>query len=353
MPPQQPQFARSVQSTPPSERKQLIHVDAEAALERFVVHNASVEDMSGKEMFAIIDLMKREYGDRGAALEAQLLKVKRPFEKKMQLMAFVNDNVPGANKQATPLADVSNLAATAPADFLQRRQKPRQNPVSPTPSFASASTHNMSTCAAQALIAGLIGGRDHLSISGTELFSLVAWIKEQGDTDLEDQLMRVRLHADKKYHLANYVRKNAARLMGSFAEVPAPCVPHPTAPQHATAPQQVGGIPPSWDARYEAFEQAEEPAVQRAPRMPPAGAQMQQQVASLEQTLARCASELSSGSTYRRLTTRIIARDSQRLVSAGMMEDSYSFAVECWQADIKLVKEQLHALKSTVSSMSS
>jgi hypothetical protein len=94
----------------------VVSVDGAAALRRFTEGGAAVDSMTGKEMYAIVDLLKQEYGGSAAELENSLLRVKRQLDKKIALLAWVSDNVcPVAEK--LPLADRTNKAP--PADMAR------------------------------------------------------------------------------------------------------------------------------------------------------------------------------------------------------------------------------------------
>ena len=80
-------------------------VDAASALKRFTEGGEKADTMSGKEMYAIVDMLKREHGAEAAALEASLLKVKRQLDKKIMLLDWVGEHVgPAAAEVERPLS---------------------------------------------------------------------------------------------------------------------------------------------------------------------------------------------------------------------------------------------------------
>jgi hypothetical protein len=107
----QAQFERSGPPSPPSTRNDQA-VDGAAALRRFTEGGAPVDSMTGKEMYAIIDMLKAEHGNAGAELESSLLRLKRQLDKKIALLAWVSENV-GHIAAKPPLADRTNTAALA------------------------------------------------------------------------------------------------------------------------------------------------------------------------------------------------------------------------------------------------
>jgi len=88
----QAQFQRSGPPSPPSTRNDQA-VDGAAALRRFTEGGVPVDAMTGKEMYAIIDVLKAEYGNAGAELESSLLRLKRQLDKKIALLAWVSEHV--------------------------------------------------------------------------------------------------------------------------------------------------------------------------------------------------------------------------------------------------------------------
>lgn len=72
------QFDRSVPTTPPLEKVQPVKVDGAAALQRFTAEGVAVSEMSGKEMYAIMEHLKQGHDISG--IENELLKV-RPSSK--------------------------------------------------------------------------------------------------------------------------------------------------------------------------------------------------------------------------------------------------------------------------------
>ena len=110
------QFQRSGPASPRPERESA-PVDAASALKRFTEGGEKADTMSGKEMYAIVDMLKREHGAEAAALEASLLKVKRQLDKKIMLLDWVGEHVSPAAAVEKPrrasLADCTNTAPPA------------------------------------------------------------------------------------------------------------------------------------------------------------------------------------------------------------------------------------------------
>jgi len=159
----QAQFERSGPATPPS-TVAVVPVDAKAALRRFTEGGAPVDTMSGKEMFAIIEMLKTEYG---GGLEDSLLRVKRQLDKKMALLAWVNDNVCPVGKKEAPLSDRTNTAPQAersrPTTAPPAAEKRQPNPLAAAePAVAAAAPRAADETAIFELMNGFAeGGCSH------------------------------------------------------------------------------------------------------------------------------------------------------------------------------------------------
>lgn len=46
-------------------------------------------------------------------------------------------------------------------------------------------------------------------MSGVEMFDLIGWLKSHGHSEIEDQLIRVRLQGDKKFQLCSCAHRPA------------------------------------------------------------------------------------------------------------------------------------------------
>jgi hypothetical protein len=247
----QAQFERSGPPSPPSTRSDQT-VDGAAALRRFTVGGAPVDAMTGKEMYAIIDMLKAEHGNAGIELESSLLRLKRQLDKKIALLAWVSENISHIAPKP-PLADRTNTAAlatemprpaTAPSGAEMRQSSLRGPTVTPATSRVADDTAilqllndfaggeaglasrwragglraleepSMATAPARLITPSQpplphTAGRDHLSMTGVEMFDLIGWLKSHGHSEIEDQLIRVRLQGDKKFQLCSCARRPA------------------------------------------------------------------------------------------------------------------------------------------------
>ena len=301
------------------DKVQPLKLDGCAALQRFTSGGFPVSDMSGKEMYAILEHLKEDHFV--GALEEDMLKLRRPFDKKERLMTWVHENltpVPsiGGGPAAPPAAPP---AAAAPQEQQRPQTAPAQqragsNPVvfevdAAPPRAGAADAHN--------LIREILNGKDHATLSGNSYFGLVAYLKGSGHPELESELMRVKLLGDKKFQLVAYVKKHCAGMQ--MLEV----VEHPPTPQQSsTEPpmQQMAQQPPMQSVQMAQMQQQMQmqmQAMQMQAIQPPASGAIQQHVQTLAQTLAR-------------------------------MEESHAFAVECMRADMKQARGQLEGLKSVL-----
>jgi len=233
------QFQRSGPASPRPERESA-PVDAASALKRFTEGGEKADTMSGKEMYAIVDMLKREHGAEAAALEASLLKVKRQLDKKIMLLDWVGEHVSPAAAVEKPrrasLADCTNTAppaaeAAAPlataADAIKRQQASRS---SATQEAAPAAAKPPAEDGRIARMAALfVEGKDALSMTGGEMFEVIGWLKRLGHAEVEDSLIRVRLQGDKKTQLVSYLKRNWATLPTAAAEPAAAAAAEPAA----------------------------------------------------------------------------------------------------------------------------
>ena len=225
------QFERT-NASPEVERVKHV-VDGEAALKKFSEGGVPAIEMTGGEMFAIINTLKAQQQAGIDALDLDLLKIKRQPEKKETLMAWVSENVravarPEVPKLALPPAPLTARPAnnedpprptTAPPLTDRPDPKKRKMPVEPAP---LAPPPCLSDDEAVPLVQAFIGGKDAMKMTGAEYHGLIGWLKKHGEDGIEDQLMRVRLLGDKKVQLVGYVQKHGARISASVAEAPAP-----------------------------------------------------------------------------------------------------------------------------------
>ena len=179
-------------------------------------------------MFAIIEHLKDSYGGPAEELEKSLLKVRSQVDRKMQIVDFAT-----SRKPAAPLAARSNRPSTAPA--AAKPAAPAQveafappasaAPAAPAaPAAAEAESANiqgpqrtpprlpvapralLADAAALELVAAFVAGRDHFSMSGSEMHGLVHWLKSKGKSEVEDLLMVYKTLGEKKFQLCQYTR---------------------------------------------------------------------------------------------------------------------------------------------------
>ena len=105
-------------------------VDVDDVIKRRCGVNCNPSEMSGAEMFAVVAEMKQTHGEKGVALENELMKVKQQLHKKLHLAAWVQENV-----LRTKLEDVTNQhrPSTAPAPLEEKKASdPHPEPASAT-----------------------------------------------------------------------------------------------------------------------------------------------------------------------------------------------------------------------------
>ena len=202
-------------------------------------------------MFAIIEHLKESYGGPAEELEKSLLKVRSQVDRKMQIVDFAT-----SRKPAAPLADRSNRPSTAPA--AAKPAAPAQMeafappasaaPAAPTaPAAAEAEAANiqgpqrtpprlpvapralLADAAALELVAAFAAGRDHLSMSGSEMHGLVHWLKSKGKSEVEDLLMVYKTLGEKKFQLCQHIRMVQVPAFGWCHSLP----PEPPGPLYS------------------------------------------------------------------------------------------------------------------------
>ena len=180
-------------------------------------------------MFAIIEHLKESYGGPAEELEKSLLKVRSQVDRKMQIVDFAS-----SRKPAAPLADRSNRPSTAPAAAAKPAAPAQVEAFAPpasaapaapaAPAAAEAEAANiqgpqrtpprlpvapralLADAAALELVAAFAAGRDHLSMSGSEMHGLVHWLKSKGKSEVEDLLMVYKTLGEKKFQLCQHIR---------------------------------------------------------------------------------------------------------------------------------------------------
>lgn len=184
-------------------------------------------------------------------------------------------------------------------------------------------------------------GKDHLKMSGSEYYSLVAWLKARGHGDLEDHLLKVRTLGDKKFHLVRHIRDKCASVAPAAAmpaadefpadisdlpiDAPLPPAPAPAAPP----PVQMGG------AQVLTLSASMGSAEALQHTLPAA---LVNAVAAIQQ-----AAPIAGG-------PNAAVCDGIRTLEGtlGRLEESLNFAVECMQSDLAHAKQQLAGLKAQV-----
>ena len=102
------QFQRSMASPEAlSDKKKPVVLDGAAVLDKYV-GGESAAAMTGAEFYALVGHIKRQHGQRGEALEQELMKVTRQMDKKIRLLDWCTTNL-GRKEQpiAQPTAALS------------------------------------------------------------------------------------------------------------------------------------------------------------------------------------------------------------------------------------------------------
>lgn len=232
-----------------------------------------------------------------------------------------------------PATARAQLGGSAMSDLLGA---PASGSLTARPSTApGGAVQDMSVCAS-----AYVGGRDHLKMSGSEYFSLIAWLKSKGQDNVEDNLLKVRTLGDKKLHLVRHMKESCEHLLlnvsgGSppvdvseptiatappvhvapSATIAAPQPVAPTAPQHIAAAGGHADIASAASIQSAAIAQA---------------------VATIQQAAGGAA------------TPAVVEGVRTLEGTLGRLEESLQFAVECMQTDLGHAKEQLAALKAHV-----
>ena len=312
---QDPQFERSGPATP-EEKVERIAVDPIQALQKFKNRDADAGKMTGKEMYAIIDHLKtsQQHADSAHALENDMMKIKRQFDKKFMLVQWIADNLIEKSDceqphVSEPLADLSNHP-------VEERPKTAPPPAGATPAkkhrdscglprlTQSSNALGLTDFEANRLLDEYASGRDHLTMTGKELYPLISHLSSHGHDDIEDALMKIRHPADKKLHLTHYIKRvHQARTI----------VEEPEQPTNDGVQKLTDE-----DTAHEESQPCQSNNTMKY--APPAAGKLQTQIATLEATLLR-------------------------------MEESHAFAVECMHADMAQARAQLSALRSTMQNI--
>lgn len=310
------QFQRSKPDSPSGTPVKRVLIDGATALSKFV-SGSGVQDMTGAEFFAIVGHIKENHPG-GNELEIDLMKVKRHADKKRHLQNWIEENIRSTNAQlelqqhlsvVAPLERASSARGDLDRGTLQQKHDSSTQPLLERNSSAPALlamqdvTDTMNEFAA---------GKDHLQMNGREYHGIVAWLKAHGHSDVEDNLMRVKLLGDKKYHLVKYVKEFLSdRLRNSeIVELP----PHQRELSTSLTTPRVDSfeVPHAAPAEY-----LRETSCVTSWQANDVRAVAAQNVIALEQTIQR-------------------------------MEESFRFAVECMQNDMLHAREQLRVLRTAL-----
>jgi hypothetical protein len=367
-------------------------LDGAVVLEKFVA-GAAPNSMSGAEFYAMVGHIKRQHGQKGEAIEAELMKIPRQMDKKIRLIDWIGANVakpPGSASRppaGTPSGaraspgvgrlDMSGMArldlsgamerdvgaslnsarerpqtaraamgGDAMADLMAGSETPRGGALTARPSTASgAAPPDMSVC-----LASYLSGRDHLKMSGAEYHSLVAWLMSKGHSDLEADLLKVKMLGDKKLHLVKYIKEKCAEL--------SPGTMMPQMQQAAAPPAEVeqalyAAPPPEpmhmGDAQVLPVHHAppmQQQQQQPPPTVPPIAAMQQQ----LTDPIAQAVAVIQQHAATPRGTMPASSVEGIEKLELFMsrLEESLGFAVECMQTDLAHAKEELRKLKASV-----
>ena len=86
------QFQRSIASPEAlSDKKKPVVLDGAAVLDKYI-GGESAAAMTGAEFYALVGHIKRQHGQRGEALEQELMKVTRQMDKKIRLLDWCTTN---------------------------------------------------------------------------------------------------------------------------------------------------------------------------------------------------------------------------------------------------------------------
>ena len=231
-------------------------LDGAVVLDKYIGQDMTVaRSMTGAEFYSMVGHIKRQEGPRGEALEQELMKITRQADKKIRLVDWVTQNIgggvtapsPAVVKPAvnamenmppagTPSKSISVAAHMAPdlgisrldlssamgternvgggaetargrpntarpqlggsamAGLLGSSPKGEAPPLTARPSTADAAPTGGAVQDMSVVMAAFVGGRDHLKMSGSEYYSLVAWLKSKGHESIEDTLLKVKAH---------------------------------------------------------------------------------------------------------------------------------------------------------------
>ena len=370
-------------------------LDGGAVLEKYLAGQAA-SAMSGAEFYAVVGHIKRQHGSKGEVLEQELMKITRQADKKFRLVEWCTQtlgaSVPAAAPKSAakaaallspPLANVENLppagtpsrpsayskadmgisrldlsgAMAGERDVGQETARVRPATARPqlggdamagllgatTPRAAPPLTARPATAAdaapaavdMSACLSQFAAGRDHLKMSGSEYYNLLAWLKAHGHGEIEDVLLKVRTLGDKKYHLAKYIRDKCSSLVQPTA--PPVMQSAPVAEAAAPPPVQMG------DAQV--LQLAAAPA---APA-PPAVAALQQSANIQSSAIMNAVAAIQQAAPVAGGSNAAVLEGVRQLEGTlGRLEESLNFAVECMQSDLGNAKAQLQALKMQV-----
>ena len=388
------QFQRSIASPEAlSDKKKPVVLDGAAVLDKYI-GGESAAAMTGAEFYALVGHIKRQHGQRGEALEQELMKVTRQMDKKIRLLdwcttnlgrkeepiaqptaaiqaaaaAMANENLPPAGTPSRPMAtkpalemsvnklDLSGLGGERDVGASTARPSTARpqlggdamagllgaapttgaataRPATATPPGKPAAAAAQPPADMSVVMAAFMSGRDHLKMSGAEYHSLLTWLKSKGHENIEDTLLKVRSLGDKKFHLVKYMREKCATLLPPNATMAIP--PMEAAAAATTTVVDVSdaatvAVPPLAVAPV---QMGNAQVLQLDQTM---GSQVMQAVAAIQQA----APVQSGGAVLEGIRTLE--------GTLGRLEESLNFAVECMRTDLAQAKAQLNQLKAQV-----
>ena len=319
-------------------------------------------------MFAIIKHLKQLHGGPAEELEKNLLKVRSQADRKMTIVEFAT-----ARKPAAPLADRSNRPSTAPTPtkpaapaqtevFAPPAAAAPAAPAAPAAEVVETSIQGpqrtpprlpvppralLADAAALELVGAFAAGRDHASMSGSEMHGLVQWLKSKGRSEVEDLLMMYKALDQKKFQLCQYFIKHhaAVRALGG-GDAPSPRVapspraegvpplnlaatmplPSVAATQPLAPPMQAWGEAPPQQQVQQQVQMQQQLQVQQQLQMQQQ-AQQAQQAQQLSQQMAMLTPRDAAGG-HDAAHDRVLAQHAMMLgQTMDRMEETFNFQV--------------------------
>ena len=122
------QFQRSIASPEAlSDKKKPVVLDGAAVLDKYI-GGESAAAMTGAEFYALVGHIKRQHGQRGEALEQELMKVTRQMDKKIRLLDWCTTNL---GRKEEPIAQPTAAIQAAAAAMANENLPPAGTPSRP------------------------------------------------------------------------------------------------------------------------------------------------------------------------------------------------------------------------------